>query len=150
MIPARDGPEPDRTSSDNTESVPEQQAILLRRRVAAFGLSSVLFLATLLWTSSYGIHSSPEASPVASLHHRLRTGIDPNTAHWFEIAQLPGIGEALAKRVEDFRRRNQSERDPAEPVFRAPADLAQVRGIGDKTVQRISPFLRWPDPGALR
>lgn len=148
MTPARNGPGPEIIPSDNNEGASEQQKILLSRRAAAFGLSSLLFLATLLWTSSYGILPAGEAVP--DHRPRLQTGIDPNTARWFELAQLPGIGEALSKRMEDFRRRNQSQDDPTEPVFRQPADLAQVKGIGEKTVRRMGPFLRFSESGAPR
>ena len=148
MTPARSGPQQRRVSSDNAGKLLEQQRILLRRHSAAFGLSSILLLATLIWTTYSGIRPSPETSSDAE--HLLRTGIDPNTARWFELAQLPGIGETLARRMEDFRGRSRSQGEPTEPVFRAPADLAQVKGIGEKTVRRIGPFLRFPDPGALR
>ena len=148
MRPPRTGPKPDNRSSDNSAGISEQHEILLRRRLAAFGLSSLLFLVTLLWTSSYDIHPSPE--PSAGQRPRLQTGIDPNTARWFELAQLPGIGEALGRRMEDYRRRNQSQGNPDAPVFRAPADLAQVKGIGEKTVRRMGPFLRFPESGVPR
>lgn len=149
MPPPLNGPQPEKVSSDKAGEMSEQQKILLRRRTAAFGLSSLLLLATLLWTTSYGIRPSPEASP-AGHRCRLQTGIDPNIARWFELAQLPGIGETLARRMEEFRRRSRSQVNPAEPVFRAATDLAQVKGIGEKTVQRIGPFLRFPESGALR
>ena len=141
MTRAGIGAESRDSSSDNMKYPSEQRKILLGRRAAAFGLSSILFLATLLWTASYGMLPSPGAARDAS--PRLLTGIDPNTARWFEFAQLPGIGEALAKRMADFRQRSRSSLDPSAPAFRAPADLALVRGIGEKTVRRIGPFLRF-------
>ena len=76
---------------------------------------------------------------------RVRTDIDPNTAQWFEFAQLPGIGETVAKRIVSHRDRLQAARDDARSVFERPSDLIQVRGIGDKTVRRIRPFLRFPN-----
>lgn len=150
MIPPQNVPQPNKNSSHNIAIPPEQQVILLRRRATAFGLTSLLFLATLLWTSFYEIHSSHRASPAAEAGNRLQTGIDPNTAQWFEIAQLPRIGEALAKRVVAFRERSLTQDDNAEPVFRTPADLAQVKGIGEKTVLRMGPYLRLPDSGVPR
>jgi len=146
MTPTHNVPQSGKHSSDNIESLSNQRSILLGRRGTAFGLTSFLFLATLLWTSLYEVHPSPAMSPANNPGRRLQTGIDPNTARWFEIAQLPGIGEALAKRVEAFREHRRTGGEDAEPVFRKPADLAQVKGIGEKTVQRIGPYLRLPGP----
>ena len=53
---------------------------------------------------------------------------------------LPRIGEHLARRVVRFRELGAGV---ATPVFCRPADLEGVRGIGPKTVQRISPFLEF-------
>ncbi len=77
----------------------------------------------------------------------VRRGIDPNTAQWFELAQLPGIGEALGKRIIEFRDGPATGSASARGdrvVFRRPADLVRVKGIGEKTVQRAGPFLRFP------
>jgi hypothetical protein len=76
---------------------------------------------------------------------RVQRGVDPNTACWFELAQLPGIGESLARRIVGFRdqRAAAATSDTAHIVFRRAADLAQVKGIGAKTVQRMGPFLRF-------
>lgn len=151
MTPLRNGSAPGKVSSDNASEAPELQKILLRRRATALGLSTLLFLATLLWTASYKIRPLHETFPAsAGQRPRLQTGINPNIARWFELAQLPGIGETLAKRMEDFRWRNRSQDHPTEPVFRVPADLAQVKGIGEKTVRRMRPFLRFPDSAAQR
>ena len=67
-------------------------------------------------------------------------GIDPNTAPWWEFAQLPGFGESLSRRVVADR-----ERRTANRLFNAPADLLKVRGIGLATLRRITPYLYWPN-----
>ena len=74
-----------------------------------------------------------------------RASINPNRAPWWELTMLPRIGEHLARRVVRFRelRAGEPEAGVARPVFRRPADLEGVRGIGPKTVQRISPFLEF-------
>lgn len=76
---------------------------------------------------------------------RVQRGVDPNTARWFELAQLPGIGESLARRIVGFRDQQAAAAGRSEPhvVFRRAADLVQVKGIGAKTVQRMGPFLRF-------
>jgi competence protein ComEA len=59
--------------------------------------------------------------------------VDVNTARWEEIALLPGIGETKAKAIVDYREKN--------GPFRTAADLTQVAGIGEKTVDTISPYI---------
>ncbi len=71
--------------------------------------------------------------------------INPNLAVWWELTVLPRIGRGLAREI--IRHRQSAAQSPAgaaaAPVFRAASDLAQVRGIGPKTVQRIDPYLHF-------
>lgn len=91
------------------------------------------------------------ASPQRS---EVLTGIDPNTAAWYEIAQLPRIGETVGRRIVEHREKRLAARsrsaetaysDIGGRVYRRPGDLAQVNGIGVRTVQRIAPFLRFDE-----
>ena len=54
--------------------------------------------------------------------------------------QLPGIGEALAKRIVAYRRQQAADTG-LEPVFRSLEDLDAVRGIGPKTLARMAEYL---------
>ena len=67
-----------------------------------------------------------------------RFEVDLNAAGWPELAQLPGIGETLARRIV----RSRQEDGP----YVDPEDLTRVEGIGSKTVETIRPYLR-PLPG---
>lgn len=58
--------------------------------------------------------------------------IDPNTAARDVLMQLPGIGETLANRIIEGR------------PYRQVEDLRRVPGIGEKTLERIKPFLAVP------
>jgi competence protein ComEA len=60
--------------------------------------------------------------------------VDINRAEWPELAQLPEIGENLARRIVDVRR----QRGP----YLDHEDLRRVRGIGPKTLERIRPYLQ--------
>lgn len=66
--------------------------------------------------------------------------IDPNRAPEVELARLPGVGPALARRIVEDRER--------QGPFRAPEELARVSGIGDATVARLRDLLDLSDPPA--
>lgn len=66
--------------------------------------------------------------------------VDVNEADWPELAQLPGIGETLARRIVDSRE--------VEGPFLDHADLLRVRGIGPRTLEGIRPYLAPIPPGA--
>jgi competence protein ComEA len=59
--------------------------------------------------------------------------VDLNRADHAELLQLPGVGESLAGRIEAYR-------DKHGP-FQAVLDLRNVRGIGPKTLARLSPYV---------
>lgn len=59
--------------------------------------------------------------------------IDPNRAPVVELARLPRIGMGLAERIV-------ASRDSHGP-FREPSDLARVAGVGERTVERLTPYL---------
>jgi len=60
--------------------------------------------------------------------------VDVNAAQWPELAQLPGIGETMARRITDER--------VARGNFADHQDLQhRVQGIGPRTLERIRPYL---------
>ncbi len=71
------------------------------------------------------------------------SGVDPNLATWSQLVLLPRIGEGLARRIVSYRETAAAEviGGGSTRVFTCSADLARVRGIGPKTVARISPYL---------
>lgn len=74
---------------------------------------------------------------------QVQQQVDPNTASWAELSRLPGVGESLAKRIVTHREEQRARRDG--PIFRRPEDLTAVKGVGPKTLERITPGLRFPD-----
>ena len=60
--------------------------------------------------------------------------VDLNSAEWTELTILPGVGETLAKRIIAHRNEN--------GPFRDFDDLRRVRGIGPRTLERLTPYLR--------
>lgn len=59
--------------------------------------------------------------------------VDLNDATWMELIQLPGVGQALAERIIQYR----EEHGPFESV----EELDDVSGIGPKTIEKLRPWL---------
>jgi competence protein ComEA len=61
--------------------------------------------------------------------------IDPNTAGEVDLDRLPGVGPAAARAIVAAR--------DSGVVYRAPEDLLVVRGIGEGTLARMRPHLKF-------
>jgi len=84
------------------------------------------------------------ATPPPPAERRL----NPNTAQWWELAELPGLGESLARRIVAYRQyKHSSMSDTCAIVFRRWEDLQRVRGIGPAKAAAIEPWLAFPDHG---
>lgn len=59
--------------------------------------------------------------------------VDLNRAEHAELLQLPGVGEGLATRIEEYRR----DYGP----FKKTDDLGRVRGVGPSTLDRLRPWV---------
>jgi competence protein ComEA len=62
-----------------------------------------------------------------------RYQVDINKAQWPEFAELPEVGETLARRIVDARQEGGK--------FRDHDDLQRVRGIGPRTLEKMRPYL---------
>jgi len=69
--------------------------------------------------------------------------VDPNTASWAELTSLPRVGEAMARRIVEYRE-NLAARAPGQPAFTCPQDLEAIHGIGPKTIELMAPHLKFP------
>ena len=61
------------------------------------------------------------------------TKIELNQADRAQLLLLPGVGETLAERIEEHRRQRQG--------FDRVEDLLEVRGMGEKTLARLRPWV---------
>lgn len=92
--------------------------------------ASMLLLASLFVLQSFALGAAPSAQAAPT-----GPGIDLNTADAAMLArELQGIGESRARAIVEHRRRH--------GPFRSVDELALVRGIGPKTVERNRARLR--------
>ena len=74
----------------------------------------------------------------------LESRINPNDAPVASLVRLPGIGMARAGAIVEYRDRSRfTGKDNHGPAFRNCDDLQKVSGIGPKTVQNISEWLKF-------
>jgi comEA protein len=66
----------------------------------------------------------------------VKINVNIATAH--ELEALPGIGPVKAKKIVEYRTQN--------GPFRQPKELLAVKGIGPKTLQRITPLISLDTP----
>ena len=119
----------------DTQAKPQETCGFLRRSDQQF-LAAILLLAGLgllgSWWKSGG-DSGQLTTWGASFTRTARFEVDINSASWPELTQLPEIGETLARRIVENRN--------TEGPFHCPEDLIRVRGIGEKKLAQIRPYL---------
>ncbi|HEX3602289.1 MAG TPA: helix-hairpin-helix domain-containing protein [Lacipirellulaceae bacterium] len=59
--------------------------------------------------------------------------VDLNKAEWPELAEIPDIGETLARRIVEMRE--------TRGAFKDHNELRRVRGIGPRTLEKLKPYL---------
>ncbi|MBV9125117.1 MAG: helix-hairpin-helix domain-containing protein [Planctomycetes bacterium] len=117
--PASVGPPPPRPAVFLAWPRPAQLALAL-----LLGLA-ILLLAFHSYSYSRWGSQPTQLEPGAVLAYRT----DLNEASHAEFLQLPGVGESLADRLEDYRDEHGR--------FHRVEDLAEVRGVGPSTLKRL-------------
>ncbi len=110
----------------------ETQPVVLRHHSAQIALAVflVVFLALLTlrgYGSGFGVRPTQHI-PAGT------NRIDLNRADDAELAQIPGIGPERAKAIAEHRR--------SRGAFRSVEELNDVPGFGDRTVDKVRPYLR--------
>ena len=103
-----------------------------RERVAVF-VVAILAIAG-LGISYYRGRLAPSPVEILKQTEFESQGIDINTAEWWELVLLPGIGEKTARKIIEYR-------DSHGP-FQSVDDLTKVSGIGPVTVEQIQRYVK--------
>ena len=117
-----------------------RQALIARGEQLVLVILAIVVVAGVAYraASYWRAGSEPlEAVPAATPTYRVNI----NAADWVTLALVPGLGEALSKRIV-------AERERRGGRFESLDDLKAVRGISDKTLDKLRPLLFVADPDA--
>ena len=74
----------------------------------------------------------------AAAARKAPTGkVNINTATASQLSELPGVGEKLAARIVEFRQK--------QGPFKSTQELMNVKGIGEKNLQKLQQYLTVSD-----
>ena len=105
--------------------------------VVALLAALLLGLTLARWRDPTAVPDPPADGPRAA---ELATRLDPNTADAAALSALPGLGEARARAIVDYRSAY-AARHAGAPPFHAAHDLLPVKGVGLSTVDNLEPYL---------
>lgn len=96
------------------------------------GLTLLTTMLLIVWVAAdrLGGVGRVQIEEAAPLHYQFL--VDVNHAEWPELAQLPGVGETLARRIVAGRQ---------ERRYRTAQDLLRVNGIGPRKLAQIQRHL---------
>ena len=116
-----------------------QQTEARQNRIQSFAFIIAVSIAVLF---SVGFTASSFWGAEQLCGIELDSRINPNEAMAASLVRLPGIGIGRAGAIVAYRE-NFSKKEGDRPAFETAADLQKVRGIGPKTVQNISRWLKF-------
>lgn len=91
----------------------------------------LLVLTLALAGAAFPLSAAPAAAPKAAASEARP--IDINTADGAALESVPGIGKSLSQRILAFREKN--------GAFQSVDDLLKVPGVGEKSIQKLRPYL---------
>ncbi len=110
------------------------RAFLLTQHAGLLSCVAMGLLMLLATTVAAAATAAPPATERPAESRQAQAApVDVNTATEAELVTVPGIGKALAQRIVEFREKN--------GPFAKIDDLIKVRGIGEKSLQRLRPYL---------
>lgn len=121
-------------TEENTQNI-KKEPRFRPAELIAFAVAAV-FIAAVIFINLYNFNPGElileaKSSPASITETKMIVNI--NTADAKELMKLDGIGEALAGRIIDYR----NEHGDFETIW----DITKVRGISEKTFERIYPHI---------
>lgn len=86
-------------------------------------------LFVVLWTVLVLAAATPALAAETQMAKAAQPVVNVNTANVQQLEVLPGVGEVTAERIVAYREKN--------GPFASADDLAKVKGIGSKTLEKI-------------
>jgi competence protein ComEA len=125
----------DSSQNDRTNPPRKSASALLRRadQAAVAGLIVCALVGMTIYWFAHGGHRGELIEIDRATPLTARYLVDVNKADWPEFAELPDVGETLARRIIESR-------TTAGP-FGDHDDLLRVRGIGPRTLEKLKPYL---------
>lgn len=97
-------------------------------------LGTAICLVVLAFAVAGGIAVTAEAEDAGAADSAVARQIDINKASAVELTAIPGVGNSIAQRIVEFREK--------EGPFRRVEDLLKIRGIGEKSFQKLRPHVK--------
>jgi competence protein ComEA len=106
------------------------------RRLDQVTVAALILIALLGMGAYWCMHGGPRGELIEIDRAEPLTArylVDINKAEWPELAEVPNLGESLARRIVASRQ--------SEGVYKDHDDLLRVRGVGQRTLERLKPYL---------
>ena len=117
-----------------------------RANVLACAVLGALVLVIVLWQFwGRGHYLGSDIAVEEEMVEKVSAKIDPNTANEAQLMSLPGIGPSLAGRIVSYREEFLKENAGQGRAFGSWKGLQKVRGIGEKTSEKVGPFLEFKE-----
>ena len=97
-------------------------------------LMAVIFTCVLGFSTLPGEAYAKSSSEKVTTEKAAVKNIDINSANKETLTQIPGIGPKTADSILKYRKANGK--------FKSVNDLTNVKGIGDKSLKKMKPFLK--------
>ena len=94
-------------------------------------VTALMLVIVLAGATAAPVAAAPPTAPKAGASEARP--VDINTADSAALESVPGIGKSLSQRILSFREKN--------GPFQSVDDLLKVQGIGEKSIQKLRPYL---------
>jgi len=127
---------------DSTETPPESSPLVARAEQVVLVVLALAVVAGVAWRAADYWRIGAEPIEVIPPPEGPTFRINVNQADWVTLSLVPGVGEKVAKAIVEERQKQGGK-------FESLGDLLKVKGIGDKMLEKLRPylFLGGPDAG---